>query len=264
MKAAMNMLESTVVLALVLTGCPGPANNADRTIGIYVDAGAAAACVTAARNMFLWMGFTVEFIYSGTINNEDIGHIDVFYFPGGSSGPYIQDITPEGKEKIRQRIHSGAGYIGTCAGAMFAADTQIWQGVKYSTGQLGVFPGTAQGPIPEIFPYPEFGMCQVNLNRNHATTDGQPDSLWIMLYYGPFMIANIGAAIETVGTYDMTGQPALVACEYGNGRVFLTGPHPEWEEDSDRDSVSYFDNFDDFGSDWPLMLSATRWCLREE
>jgi glutamine amidotransferase-like uncharacterized protein len=242
----------------------GPIDDGITTIGIYADSGAALACVTAAKNMFLWMGYDVEFIYATTVNNEDIQHIDIFYFPGGTSGPYIQDITPEGKEKIRQLIRNGAGYIGTCAGAMFAADTQIWQGTTYATGQLGIFPGTAQGPIPEIFPYPEIGMCQVNLKKPHPITDGQPDLVWIMLYHGPFMKPNPGATIDTVGIYDITGQPALVACEYGDGRIFLTGPHPEWEEDSDRDSVSYFDNYDDFGSDWPLMQGATRWCLHEE
>ena len=52
------------------------------------------------------------------------------------------------------------------------------------------------------------------------------------------------------------------------GRVFLTGPHPEWEEDSDRDGVDYVqpsvaDRFDDQGSDWDLMRNAARWCLHE-
>jgi len=261
------MLTLAVFFAFLSMSCPDsvtPIDNSDMTIGIYADSGAEAACVTAAKYMFLWMGYTVELIYANTINNEDIQHIDVFYFPGGSSGPYIQDITPGGKEKIKQMIRNGAGYIGICAGAMFAADTQIWQGTTYATGQLGIFPGTAQGPIPEIFPYPHIGMCQVNLNKPHPITDGQPDSLWIMLYHGPFMTPNQGATIDTIGTYDITGRPALVACAYGNGRVFLTGPHPEWEEDSDRDSVSYFDGYDDLGSDWPLMQRATRWCLHEE
>lgn len=241
-----------------------PIDDGISTIGIYADSGAAWSCLTAAENMFLWMGYNVELIYASTVNNEDIRHIDLFYFPGGNSEPFIVNITDQGKEKIRQMISNGAGYIGTCAGAMFAAETQIWQGNTYITGQLGIFPGTAQGPIPEIFPWPQIGMCQVDLNKPHPITDDQPDSVWIMLYHGPFMTPNAGAAIDTIGTYEVTGQPALVACKYGDGRVFLTGPHPEWEEDSDRDSVPYFKNYDDMGSDWPLMRNAARWCLYEE
>ncbi len=242
----------------------GPIDDGITTVGIYADSGAAWSCVTAARNMFLWMGYTVELIYASNVNNESLRHIDIFYFPGGSAGPYITDITPEGKDKLRQLIRNGAGYIGTCAGAMFAADTQIWRGQIYATDQLGIFAGTAQGPINEIFPYPQIGMCQVNLSTTHPIANGHPDSVWIMLYHGPFMTPNSGTTIDTIGTYDITGQPALIACEYGDGRVFLTGPHPEWEEDSDRDSVSYFDNYDDMGSDWPLMQSAARWCLPED
>lgn len=261
---------SVWVFALLMINHPSCSNalrlkdDGITTIGIYADSGAAWSCLTAAENMFLWMGYTVEFIYANTVNNEDIQHIDVFYFPGGNSEHYIVHITSQGRERIRQMISNGAGYIGTCAGAMFAAETQIWQGNTYITGQLGIFPGTAQGPIPEIFAWPRFGMCQVNLNKPHPITDDQPDSVWIMLYHGPFMTPKPGAMIDTLGTYEVTGQPALVACEYGRGRVFLTGPHPEWEEDSDRDSVPYFKSYDDMGSDWPLMHNATRWCLHEE
>ena len=263
----MLMLVLVIFVASFCINCTDdfkPIDDGITTIGIYADSGAAWACITAARNMFLWMGCKVEFIYASSVNNEDLRRIDIFYFPGGSSELYIRDITPEGKDKIRQMVNSGTGYIGTCAGALFAADTQIWQGQTYATDQLGIFPGTAQGPINEIFPYPQLGMCQVNLNKPHPITNGHPDSIWIMLYYGPFMTPNPGATIDTIGTYDITGQPALVACEYGEGRVFLTGPHPEWEEDSNRDSVPYFKNYDDMDSDWPLMRSAVRWCLRNE
>lgn len=256
-----------ILLMLDLSDCSGPLVPLDdgiTTIGIYVDSGAAPACVTAAKNMFEWMGYTIAALDANYINNKDIQHIDVFYFPGGSAGPYVLDITSKGKEKIRSMIRAGSGYIGTCAGGMFAAEIQIWKGTKYTRGNLGIFPGTAIGPIPEIFDDPGIGMCQVNLHKPHPITDSQPGSSWIMFYTGPFFIPEAAANIDTIGTYEITGRLALVAFEYGKGRVFLTGPHPEWEEDHDRDSVSYFDNFDDHGSDWPLMQNATRWCLHEE
>ncbi len=234
------------------------------TIGIYVDSGAAPACVKAASNMFEWMGYTLCLLDADYVNNEDLQHIDVFYFPGGSAGPYVRDITSKGREKIRNMIRTGTGYIGTCAGGMFAAEIQIWKGTRYTWGNLNIFKGNAIGPIPEIYDDPGIGMCQVNLHKPHPITNMHPDSVWIMYYTGPFFAPRSAEDIEIIGTYEKTGRPALVAFEYGKGRVFLTGPHPEWEEDSDRDSVSYFDDYEDLGSDWPLMQSATRWCLREE
>jgi glutamine amidotransferase-like uncharacterized protein len=231
-------------------------------VGLYAGAGAANACATAAGEMFQWMGYTVEWINADTVNDADLHRIDVLYFPGGSAGPYQEDISAEGREKIRQLVQSGGCFIGTCAGALFAAEQVIWEGAQDSQPTLGLFPGTVQGPIPEIYTNPEYGMCQVNLEP-HPITGTEPDSVWILYYNGPFFSPNPGAEVDIVGRYEITNEPAIVAFEYGAGRVILTGPHPEWEEDDDRDDVSHFDRFDDRGSDWDLMLQATLWCLGE-
>lgn len=252
-----------LIFATTCTHSVGPIDDGVTTIGIYTDDGAAQACVIAAYNMFKWMGYNIDSLDAEKVNYGDIRHIDLFYFPGGSSGPYIEDITEQGKEKIRQLISAGCGYIGTCAGAMFAAETQVWQGTAYSDCQLGIFPGTAKGPISEIFPDPGIGMCQVNLNKPHYITNTEADSVWILYYQGPYLTPKTGQEIEIIGWYDITNQIAMLGYTYGKGRVFLIGPHPEWEEDSDRDGVSYFDIYDDHGSDWPLMYNATRWCLYE-
>jgi glutamine amidotransferase-like uncharacterized protein len=211
------------------------------TIGIYADEGAAAVCYVAAENMFSWMGFETRRIYASTLNEGDIEHIDVFYFPGGSYGSLIDET---GRQRLRDAIASGRGCIGTCGGAYFAA-------------YLGVFPGTLTGPVPGL----DLEMCEVYLIRPHPITDDQPAKLWIMYVNSPYFVPNSDAAIDTIGFYNVSGYPALVACEYGTGRVFLTGPHPEWEEDDDRDGISTYDSFDDVESDWPMMYNATRWCL---
>lgn len=257
-----------IALVVVIVRCASsdtlqPIDDGMTTIGIYADRGAANACVIAAENMFEWMGYTVERINAEAVNNGDIRHIDVFYFPGGSARPYIEDISEQGKDNIRQLVDNGCAYIGTCAGGLFAAEIQIWEGTVYTEDHLGIFPGTGRGPVTEIFPYPEIGMCQVNLIKPHSITNTQPDSVWILFYSGPCFEPHDGADVDIIGQYEITNQIALVACQYGDGRVFLTGPHPEWEEDSDRDSISYFDGFDDMGSDWDLMREATRWCLYE-
>ncbi|MDY7075456.1 MAG: BPL-N domain-containing protein [Chloroflexota bacterium] len=234
----------------------------DTTVGLYAGGGAASECVQAAQKMFEWMGYTVTRLDSDTVNRSEISHIDVIYFPGGSAGHFQEDISAEGRDKIRQLVHSGGCFIGTCAGALFAAERIIWEGEADPRPTLGLFPGTVEGPLPEIYTDHEHGMCQVNLEP-HPITGTKPDPAWILYYNGPFFSPNLGAEVDVVGRYEITDDPALVAFEYGGGRVFLTGPHPEWEEDDDRDGVSYFDRFSDQGSDWDLMLSATRWCLRE-
>jgi len=51
----------------------------------------------------------------------------------------------------------------------------------------------------------------------------------------------------------------MIAFEYEEGRVFLSGPHPEWEEGSNRDGCTWENFFDDQGSEWDLMLKISLW-----
>jgi glutamine amidotransferase-like uncharacterized protein len=233
------------------------------TIGIYSGEGAAEGCVIAADSMFRWMGHTTKLIYSENFNTNKIQGIDIFYFPGGSTGPYLRDISTAGKALLLKTVEEGAGYIGTCAGALFACETQIWEGRNITSGQLGLFQGKGIGPNPEIYPYPEIGMCKVDFLEDNGVIESL-DYEWIMFYNGPYFIPeeNSNQMIVPVGNYNVTGRAAIIACEHGKGRVFLTGPHPEFEEDSRRDGLIHFKDYDDQGSDWPLMKQATDWCLR--
>ena len=67
-----------------------------------------------------------------------------------------------------------------------------------------------------------------------------------------------------MGTYDEIGKPAIVAFEYGMGRVFLSGPHPEYELDSFRDGSPPVHGLADEGSDWVLAVEALSWLTPDE
>jgi len=53
----------------------------------------------------------------------------------------------------------------------------------------------------------------------------------------------------------------MISYRYGLGSVFLSSPHPEFEENSDRDGTDNFDGFNDTDSEWDLMLEITRWLV---
>jgi hypothetical protein len=53
----------------------------------------------------------------------------------------------------------------------------------------------------------------------------------------------------------------MIAFEYESGRVFLSGPHPEWEEDSQRDNSIWENEFDDQGSEWDMMMKVSLWLV---
>jgi hypothetical protein len=63
--------------------------------------------------------------------------------------------------------------------------------------------------------------------------------------------------------YDDGNQTAMLAFEYSLGRVFLIGTHPEIEEDSNRDEVTFGDELNDEGSEWYIMQKVVFWLLEE-
>lgn len=240
----------------------GPDIGVSGDIAIYADDGAAPGCVGPAELMFQWMGHSTTRIYVDDVNNGLLDSFDLIYFPGGNSEYYRTDITDTGGDHIRTFVRDGGGYIGTCAGAYFACEVKIWDGGDRSEGILGLYPGRAEGPINEIYEYPAHGMCDVIYTEpRHPITAKMPYSDSIYYWWGPFFTPYDETRSVTLANYEITGQPALVCCDYGEGRVFLTGPHPEWEEDSDRDGYPPEEYNDDNGSDWPMMKCATAWCL---
>ena len=177
---------------------------------------------------------------------------------------YAQDISSSGKDKIREFIGDGGGYVGICGGAYFTGERVFWQGTQLPMSPLAIFPGATQGPIDAIAPYPDCVMCRINIaDGDHPITHLETESAWIMYCYGPKLLPDDTADVDVLGTYDIGGQPAMIAFEYGSGRVFIIGTHPEIEEDSERDGITFGDNFDDQGSDWALMRKAAYWCLGE-
>ncbi|MFW9849411.1 MAG: hypothetical protein ACFFF4_09730 [Candidatus Thorarchaeota archaeon] len=64
-----------------------------------------------------------------------------------------------------------------------------------------------------------------------------------------------------MSTYQDTGYPAMMIFQYGYVKLFLAGPHPEFEEGYDRNSTDYFDQLEDPDSEWPFMLEICLWLM---
>ncbi len=245
----------------LITNCRG-VQSAD--IALYSDAGCWEESTHALENMFQWMDYSVTLVDAEYINKEDLDNFKILCIPGGDMYQYAQDISAGGKENIRNFIRDGGGYIGICGGAYFASEEVIWRGSQLLMTPLGIFQGTAEGPIDEIAPYPDYEMCKVNIvDSTHPITESEPDSVWILYYWGPVLIPDLPTDVEILGSYDVTNQPAMLVFDYGQGRVFIIGTHPEIEEDSERDNTDFADELDDRGSDWELMKKVVFWCLEE-
>lgn len=180
-----------------------------------------------------------------------------------------------GKLAVQEFVRNGGGYLGICAGGYYACDYIIWMDddafppptykVEGDELNLDLCPGVAIGPIFEIAdrPEPGYAMTKIDIiNRSHPITDSLPESMQIIYIGGPYFELYEGQNVTVLGTYNVTGSPAIVALPYGEGRVFLIGPHAEVEEDSDRDGQDPIPELSDEGSDWPLLLEAMKWITK--
>ncbi len=260
-------LVPVLILVSLSSSCGKEKSTAPReeiNVALYSGRGADADCKTAAQKMFEWMGYKVKRISPHQINTGSLNEFDLICFPGGDMYYYSLDISSTGKLKIRQFISGGGGYIGICGGAYFAAEKVYWRGVQLNMTPLSLFRGTATGPINQIYAYPDYGMTQLDIvTMDHPITSGEDASMSVLYYWGPYLSPNAEFEFDVICDYHVTKNHAMVAFEYGQGRIFLTGAHPEFEEDSDRDGVGFCDLFDDQGSDWDFMKKAARWCLKK-
>jgi glutamine amidotransferase-like uncharacterized protein len=233
-------------------------------VAIYDGEGAYFRSIKAATRMFLWMGAEPRCITPQEILKGKLKQFDILYMTGGWAVPYIRDLKGGGTANIRKFVQQGGAYLGTCAGAFFAADYIFWEGKRYEY-PLDLFPGYAKGPIAEIAPWPRFKLCRIHLiPKPHFITKDEPDSLMSLYYGGPWFHVPPGFKADVLAYYDLNNRPVMLAYESGHGRVFLTGVHTEFEEGDDRDNVLWDNDMHDPESEWPLMLKTVRWLVHQE
>ncbi|MFX0009302.1 MAG: BPL-N domain-containing protein [Candidatus Hermodarchaeota archaeon] len=247
----------------------------DLRVAYYNGEGAWSVDNIVVPHLVEWMGCEFMTIRGSDIQAGDLDDFDVLIWPGGHYPAFWEEIGQNGKEKIQNFVANGGGYFGICAGAYYACDYMVWMDdpafpppnykVEGDELNLDLFPGVAWGPIFEIAerPEPGYAMTQINItNHTHPITNSLPESLQIIYIGGPYILPYGGADYTVLGTYNVTGDPAIVACNYGTGRVCLIGPHAEIEEHSDRDGWQFFEGYQepiDKESDWPMLLVIMRW-----
>ena len=130
---------------------------------------------------------------------------------------------------------------------------------------LDIFPGVAycgQEEIASKGSWPLMTDLKIS-NNTHPIIDSLPERIKIVTYpNGPYLKPYEETNVTIIAIFEITGNPAMVVFEYGKGRVFLSGPHPEIEVDSDRDGSGKFNDLDDDGSEWPLLLSVMKWLTK--
>lgn len=237
----------------------------------------------AIKNMLTTLGITYEEINYNDINfsNQDFSSLyKVILIPGGYAWYYNYWISKTGKERVRNFVNKGGGYFGICAGAYFAVDRVVWGRRIYDdivgfnaygelTGyDLDLFSGTGTGDEDKIADYyaGNWSMLAFDFGNENTVLSNYkkvPYSEDIIYLGGPYFTADAGASVSVLATYSYNGQPGIVSFQYGSGRVVLSGPHPEIEEDSNRDGVTISgeETMNDNGSDWELSGHILNWLM---
>lgn len=251
-------------------------NSAD--IGIYNDTsfpegGAWSEGLTAIKAMLDTYGYTHEDITPTDINNPSLNLSSLYrmvIFGGGWAGGYNTSVSETGFNNIRGFVANGGGYFGICAGAYFASDMIMWKQnwlapIEVYNYPLDLFNGLGLGAVVSIKEWTASTGCASGITKGAAMTSVRIDNsvlpgidnvLNILYYGGPAFFPNPFApttGFTVAATYMVPGDlldgtPAMITYTYGNGKVFLSGPHPE---------VSFYDcslTYDN--ATWKLMKSV--------
>lgn len=201
-------------------------------IGVYLDKGAGPSVNDLLRALGKFDQVSVTKLTAEQIRSGGLAGLDILMHPGGSGGEQGRNLDEPGRERVRNFVREGGGYIGICAGAYLASahypwslnlldakvlDTKHWnrgngtvdieltrtgrEVLRTTQQQLPIH--YAQGPLlapanrPEIEDYEEMATFKTEIAKN-----GAPKGV-------------------------MIGTTAIARGRFGQGRVICFSPHPE-------------------------------------
>ena len=214
---------------------------------------------TALINMFEWMNASVQVFNTTDIINGSLWSCEVLAIPEGL-GPIVEAyLTEPGLQKIREWVSAGGSYIGVRGSAAIAVQYSYFE-QSYSEFGLALINGTSY----EVTEYDPQEIINVTVNTECTGPDlsDMPETMSVLFETGRYILPNEGQELLYIANYTYNStHPAMVASYYGEGNVFISSPHFEYEENGDRDGTTYKDTYDDPDTEWPFMLRITRWLI---
>jgi glutamine amidotransferase-like uncharacterized protein len=188
-----------------------------------------------------------EFVSPEEIRSGILNQFDVVILPGGAGNVQAGALQASGRDIIKKFVTDGGGYIGICAGAYLATDGFPWslgiidaKAVHTSNWKRGLGNIEIEVVQPELcFPNVLPGKYDVYYaNGPILAESGNPDIQdFSVLAYFRTEIAE-GEAPRGV----MVDTPAIIYGVFGKGKVFVSSPHPEKNDETMRiilDAINY-------------------------
>jgi glutamine amidotransferase-like uncharacterized protein len=212
----------------------GEPNDAAR-VGVFADAG---VWHTGARSIVEALegkGLGCRVLDRSMLRDEELKQFEAIVLPGGWAPFQWAAMGEPGLSAIRSYVERGGRCLGICAGAYMLSKTTHYEGESFPY-PLGLFDGTARGPVEGLARFPEPGQARLEITHG-GKRRGLPVAADAAVYYsgGPCFVG--GTAIEVLARYH-DGSAAAVARKVGRGEVILIGVHSERPaRDGDRDDA---------------------------
>ncbi|MFX1577300.1 MAG: hypothetical protein ACFFCF_08995 [Promethearchaeota archaeon] len=219
---------------------------------------------TACIHLFEWMNATVELVTGTEIQQGVLNAFDLLVLPAFGPSSYERELTPVGKERIRQFLAMGGSLFTICRGTEFAVTCLgIIDATLHYIGSIGVqCHDTHNGELE----------C-TEMIVNHASTgpdlSEEPDSYMVFTTGAQYFEIHGPTEVIPILSYTETGLPGVIVFRYGQGTVMLSSPHPEFEEGDNRDGLSAanivhwptYQDLQDPDSEWDLLNKVAYWLI---
>jgi glutamine amidotransferase-like uncharacterized protein len=202
-------------------------------VAIYADAGASRkGSPQVQRCLPAGHGFEITTITAEDIRGGKLQEFDVLIHPGGSGSKQAHTLGVEGRERVRQFVADGGGFIGICAGAYLGSasypwslnllDARVVDSEHWARGQ-----GEVQLRLPPVGRSAlavDQEIVAIHYNQGPLLAPGEKSDLadYELLAAFETEIAENGAPSGV-----MKGTTAIARGSFGKGRVVCFSPHPE-------------------------------------
>ncbi len=180
--------------------------------------------------------FELQNVTAEEIRAGKLSEFAAVILPGGSSSSQSKALEAEGREKIKQFVKEGGGYVGVCAGAYLATCDYAWS-LHILNAKVIDKQHWARGIADLEVSLPATGK---------EFFARESDRLTLHYHQGPLLapaenkdlpayqeLARFETEVAKNGAPEgvMIGTSAIVSAEFGKGRVLCFSPHPELTKD---------------------------------
>ena len=210
---------SVVVLAGPASGRAGARAGSPGYVLIYAGPGTCDGCAEAVGAVADAAGLTVRYVSQPARVPRLLGGALAFVVPG--TGDNIEAMRVAFNRTVgpalRTYLRSGGRYWGICGGAYLAV-RRYWATENDQVAALGIVPADAET-------YGAGSAARLERVRWNGSLR------WLYFQSGPsFTLTRRPPGLRVLATY-ADGSIAALSYRYGNGRVILSGPHPEATQD---------------------------------